>query len=71
MPVEDEEATLPEDGILLTYIVKQSWEKDEMEATDNLVQPKKDVPAYLADIPISRDNEGINENSQKSQEMIE
>ena len=69
--MEDEEATLPEDGILLTYIVKQSRKKDEMEATDNLVQPAKDVPAYVADIPMSRDNEGISENSQKSQETID
>ena len=71
-PVEEnEEAMLPEDGILLTYVVKQRRENDEMEATDNLIQSAKDVPSHVADIPMSRDNEGFSEKSQKSQETIE
>ena len=71
MPVEENvEALLPEDGILLTYVVKQIRENDEMEATDNWIQPVKDVAAHVTDIPMSRDTEGFSEKSQKSQESI-
>ena len=68
---ENEEAMLPEDGILLTYIEKQSWKNNEMEVEDNLIMPVTEVPEYGADIPMSRDNDEISENSQKSYEMKE
>ena len=71
-PVEEnEEAMLPEDGILLTYTEKQSWKNNEMEVGDNLIMPVTEVPEYSADIPMSRDNDEISKNSQKSQETKE
>ena len=72
MPVEEnEDAMLPEDGFLLTYVVKQSWKNNETEAADNLIRPVTKVPEYVADIPMSRDNDEISENSQKSHETKE
>ena len=72
MPMEEnEEAMLPEDGILLTYVVKQSWKNNETEVADNLIRPVTEVPEYVADIPMSRDNDEISENLQKSHEMKE
>ena len=68
---ENEEAMLPEDGILLTYVVKQSWKNNETEVADNLIRPVTEVPEYVADIPMSRDNDKISENSQKSHETKE
>ena len=65
-PVEEnEEAMLPEDGILLTYIEKQSWKNNEMETAVT------EVPEYGADIPMSRDDDEISENSLKSHETKE
>ena len=72
MPMEEnEEAMLPEDGILLTYIVKQSWKNNETEMADNLIRPVTEVPEYVADIPMSRHNDEISKNLQKSHEMKE
>ena len=65
---ENEEAMLPEDGILLTYIEKQSWKNNETDMTDNLIRPVTEVPEYGADIAMSRDNDKISEKSQKSHE---
>ena len=59
---------LPEDGFLLTYVEKQSWKNDEMETADNLIRPVTEAPEYDADIPMSRDNDKISANSQKSHE---
>ena len=51
MPVEgNEEGMLPEDGILLTYIVKQNQKDSEIGAADNLTRPITKVPEYIADI---------------------
>ena len=72
MPIEEnEEAMLPEDGILLTYIEKQNWKNDETEMADNLIRPETEAPKYGTDIPMSRENDKISENSQKSHEMKE
>ena len=66
MPVEEnKEAMLPEDSILLIYIEKQSWKNNETEMAVT------EVPEYGVDIPMSRDNDEISENSEKSHEMKE
>ena len=68
---ENEEAMLPENGILLTYVEKQSWKNNEMEMADNLIRPVTEIPKYSVDIPISKDNDEISEKSQKSHETKE
>ena len=34
---ENEEAMLPEDGILLTYVEKKNWKNNETEMADNRI----------------------------------
>ena len=66
-PVEEnEEAMLPEDGILLTYIEKQNWKNDETEMADNRIIAITEVPECGDDIQTSRDDDEISEKSQKS-----
>ena len=67
MPVEEnEEAMLPEDGILLTYIEKQSWKNKETETTGNQTIPITEVPKCGADIQTPRDDDEISKNWQKT-----
>ena len=56
---------LPEDGILLTYVLKQSQEDSEIEAVDSPTKPE----AKAAECSV--DNHEIGENSQKSCKMME
>ena len=68
-PVEEnEEAMLPEDGILLTYVEKQSWTNKETEIAEIQTTPIAEVPECDADnwTPIPRDDDEISEKSQKS-----
>ena len=66
-PVEEnEEAMLPEDGILLMYIEKQSWKNKETETAENPTIPITEVPECGADIPTPRDDDEISKKSQKS-----
>ena len=68
MPVEEnEEAMLPEDGILLTYVAKQSWKNNSTEMVDNQTIPITEVPECSADILMSRDDDEISKKPQKSQ----
>ena len=67
MPVEEnEEAMLPEDGILLTYVAKQSWKNNATEMVDDQTIPITEVPECSADILMSRDDGEISKKSQKS-----
>ena len=60
---------LPEDGILLTYVLKLSQKDSEMEAVDSPTRPETKAADYIVDIPMSDDNHKISENLQKSHEM--
>ena len=63
-PVEEnKEAMLPEDGILLTYVEKQSWENKETEMAEIQTTPITDVPECDADIPTPRNDDEISEKS--------
>ena len=70
IPVEEnEEAMLLEDGILLTYVEKQSCTNKEAETAEIRTTPIAEVPACNADnwTPMSREVDDISEKSQKSQ----
>ena len=66
---EDEEAMLPEDGILLTYVEKQSRTNKETETAEIRTTQTAEVSHCNADslTPTPRDNDEISEKSQKSQ----
>ena len=63
---ESEAGMLPEDGILLTYIWKQSQRDSETKMIDSPTRPETKAADYIVDIPMSDDNHKISENSQKS-----
>ena len=66
-PVEEnEEAMLPEAGILLTYIEKQSGKNKETEMAENLTIPITEVPECNVDILMPRDDDKSSEKLQKS-----
>ena len=68
-PVEEnKEAMLPEDGILLTYVEKQSWTNKETETAEIRTTPIAEVPACDADnwTPTPKEDDKISEKSQKS-----
>ena len=68
MPVEEnEKVMLPEDGILLTYVEKQSWKNKEMEFAEIRTISITDVPECDVDIPTPRNDDEISEKSQKPQ----
>ena len=68
-PVEEnEEAMLSEDGILLTYVEKQSLTNKETETAEMRTTLIAEVPECNADnwTPMPRDDDKISEKSQKS-----
>ena len=69
-PVEEnEEAMLPEDGILLTYVEKQSETDKKTETAEIQATPIAEISASDADnwTPMPRQVDEISEKSQKSQ----
>ena len=67
MPIEEnEEAMLPEDGILLTYVEKQSWKNKETEMAENQTILITEVPECGVEILMPRDDDEISKKSQKS-----
>ena len=69
-PVEEnEEGMLPEDGVLLTYILKRSQEDIEIKVVDSPTKPETKAADSVVDILMPGDNLKISENSQKSCEM--
>ena len=68
-PVEEnEEAMLPEDGILLTYILKRGQEDVEIQVVDDPTKPETKATDSIVDIPMSDENHKISENLQKLSE---
>ena len=68
-PVEEnEEAILPEDGILLTYVRKQSCTNEETETPKGRTTSKAEVPECNADnwTQVPRDDYETSEKLQKS-----
>ena len=65
---ENKEAMLPEDGILLTYMERQSWKNEEIEMAEIQTTPILEVPECDADTPMptQRKDDKISEKSQKS-----
>ena len=62
---ENEGGMLPEYGILLTYILKQSQKDSKIKVVDSPTRPETKAADYVVDILMSSDNHKINENSQK------
>ena len=60
---------LPEDGILLTYVLKRSQEDSEIKVVDSPTKPETRAADYVVDIPMSGDSHKIGWNSRKSYEM--
>ena len=60
---------LLEDGILLTYILKQSQKDSNIKVVDSPTFPETKAANYIVDILMSSYNHEISENSQKSHEM--
>ena len=56
---------LPEYGILLTYILKQSQKDSKIKVVDSPTRPETKAADYVVDILMSSDNHKISENSQK------
>ena len=70
MPVEEnEEAMLPEDGILVTYVLKRSKEDVEIQVVDSPTKPEMKATDSVVDIPMPGDSHEISENLQKLCEM--
>ena len=63
---ENEEGMLPEDGILLTYILKRSQEDVETQMVYSATKQEIKATDAVVDILMSDDNHKISENSQKS-----
>ena len=63
-PVEEnKEGMLPEDGVLLTYILKQSQEDSRIKVVNSPTKPEVKAAEYGVDILISSDSHKIGENS--------
>ena len=62
---ENEEGMLPEDGILLTYILKRSQEDVEMQTVYSPMNQETKATDSVVNIPMSDDNNKISKNSQK------
>ena len=60
---------LPEDGILLTYVLKRSQEDVNMQTVYSPMEKETETTDSIVDIPMSEDNQRISENSQKLSEM--
>ena len=65
---ENEEAMLPEDGILLTYVLKRSQEDVEIQVVDDPIKPETKATDSVVDILMSDENHEISKNPQKSSE---
>ena len=65
---ENEEGMLPEDGILLTYIFKQSQKDVEIKAVDSQKKPETKTADSIVNIPIPGDSHEISKNLRKSHE---
>ena len=65
---ENKEAMLPQDGILLTYILKRSQEDVEMQMVYSPTRQETKTTDSIVDIPMSDENHEISENPQKSNE---
>ena len=62
---ENEEGMLPEDGILLTYILKRSQEDVEMQTVYSPMNQETKATDSVVNILMSDDNHEISKNSQK------
>ena len=54
---------LPEDGVLLTYILKRSQEDIEIKEVDSPTRPKTKAAGSVVDILMLGDSDKISENS--------